>query len=48
MNFELHWINTRLVELKVDELKSGVLDRVEALELAQQLVQMAAELMDVD
>ena len=47
MNFNVHFISKRLVELSVDETKSGTLNAKEAKELAIVLIQVASELLEL-
>ncbi len=48
MNFELNHISNRLVEVTVDEVDSGVLNKKEALELAKELISLANQLLEVE
>jgi hypothetical protein len=48
MNLNVHFINKRLAELSVDEIKSGVLNATEAKELAIHLIQVASELLELE
>jgi polyhydroxyalkanoate synthesis regulator phasin len=47
MNFDLHWVSNKLVEVSVDEVETGVLNKEEAQELAKQLISLANELLSV-
>ena len=47
MNFNIHWVSSRHVELSVDEVQSGTLNKDEALELARVLIAVASELLEV-
>lgn len=48
MNFDLHWITNKLVEVSVDEIKTGTLNKDESLELAKELIALASELLSVE
>lgn len=48
MNFELHWISNKYVEVSVDEIKTGTLNSEEARELAKDLISLANDLLSVD
>jgi len=48
MDFNVHFISSRLAELSVDETKSGVLDADEAKELALILTRVASELLELE
>ena len=48
MNFNLHWISNRFVEVKVDEIETGTLNAKEAKDLASDLISLAAELLSVE
>ena len=48
MNFNLHWVSNKYVEVQVDSNASGTLDADEALELAKDLINLASELLQVD
>ncbi len=47
MNFKLNHISKRLVEVTVDEVDTGILNKKEALELAKKLISLANELLEV-
>ena len=46
MNIKIHWIGSRHVELSVDDVQSGMLNKDEALELAKDLIAAASELLE--
>ena len=48
MNLNVHFINNRFAEVSVDEIKTGVLNAKEAKELAIHLIQVAAELLELE
>lgn len=48
MNLSTHNISNRLIEVSVDEIKSGTLDAKEARELAIHLIEVANELLHVE
>ncbi len=48
MNFELHWVSSRLVKVSVDEVETGILSAKEARELAIDLISLANDLLRVD
>ncbi len=48
MKFNLHWITSKLVEVKVDDIETGTLDAKQAKELATDLISIAAELLAVE
>lgn len=48
MNFNLHWISGKYVEVSVDEVNSGTLDAKEARELARDLISLVDELLRVE
>jgi len=48
MNLNVHWISKSYVELKVDEINTGTMDKEEAKELAIDLINVAAELLGVE
>ncbi len=48
MNFELHWVSRKYVEVSVDEVNTGVLNAEEARELAKDLISLANDLLRVD
>ncbi len=48
MNFELNHISNKLVEVTVDEVDTGILNKKEALELAKKLISLANELLEVE
>ena len=48
MNFKLSHISNRLVEVTVDEVDTGILNKKEALELAKELISLANELLEVE
>jgi len=48
MKFNLHWISSKYVQVKVDETHTGTLDAKEAKELASDLISLANELLAVE
>jgi len=48
MIFELNHISNRLVEVTVDEVDTGILNKKEALELAKKLISLANELLELE
>ncbi len=48
MNFKLNHISNRLVEVTVDEVDTGILNKTEALELAKALISLANELLEIE
>jgi hypothetical protein len=48
MNFELNHISKRLVEVTVDEVDTGIMNKKESLELAKKLISLANELLEVE
>jgi len=48
MNIEINHISKRVVEVEIDEINSGLLNKEEAKELALQLINVAAELLQVE
>lgn len=47
MELSTHNISSRLIEVLVDEIKSGTLNAIEARELAIHLIEVANELLHV-
>ena len=48
MVFKLNHISKRLVEVTVDEIDTGILNKKEALELAKELIYLASDLLEVE
>ena len=48
MDIKIHWVSSKLIQLSVGGVSSGVLDKDEALELAKDFIDAAAALMSVD
>lgn len=48
MELKIHWISKKYLELSVDEITSGTLDSSEAKKLAQHLLEVASELLDIE
>ena len=48
MNLSINWINNSLVEVKTDEIATGVLNAKEARELAKNLIVIASDLLEVE
>ena len=48
MNLSIHWITHKLVEVKVDEIETSILNQAEAREMARNLISIADELLSVE
>lgn len=48
MTLDVHHVSQRLIEVKTDDIYSGVLDAKEAKELALHLLQVAQELLSLE
>jgi len=49
MKLQTHWISNRIIEVKIeDEVSSGLLNKDEAIELAEHLINVASELLSVE
>ena len=45
MNFNIHHISSEYVQMKVDAIETGIMDSVEAAQLAVELLDAASELL---